>query len=388
MSTFSFLESWSSIGGGNKYFVEVLSLIKKNSIICYNLNAFQNSYIKNKFPKNKFIIFNPYNLEKQFSVPTLYINYFFKKILIFFVPLIFFINIIRFLVLLKSNNVKLVLSFNGGYPGSYSSLSLSVAAYLLNIKNLLIILSTPRARNNYYFIIQFFIDILINKVVTKIIVNSKFQKKELIFRRDFDKKKITVVYNGTKIINNNNISSIRKKNYFIGIVSRLEKNKGIDMLIKAVGLLNINLKINFFLFIAGVGDDRDRLNKIVSKLKLKKYVKFYNYVNESKLYLFYKKFQFFVFPSVWEGFPYSILEAMSYGKVIISSNVGGIPEAIRHNKDGILINNINENKIFNVIRKIYSKPDYLKKLSNSAKSRCSSLFNKQLSRSNFKKEIR
>lgn len=387
MSTFSFLESWSGIGGGHKYFVEVISLFKKNSIICYNTNAFQDSYIKNKFPKNKFIIFNPYNLGKQFNVPILYINYFIKKILLFFIPFIFFINTMRFLVLLKSNNVKLVLSFNGGYPGSYSSLSLSVAAYLLNIKNLLIILSAPQERNKYYFIIQFFIDVLINKAVTKIIVNSKFQKKELISRRDFDKKKITVVYNGTKIINNN-ISSIRKKNYFIGIVSRLEKNKGIDKLIHAVSLLHINLKINFFLFIAGVGDDRGRLSEIVNKLKLKKYVKFYNYVNESKLNLFYKKFQFFVFPSIWEGFPYSILEAMSYGKVIISSNVGGIPEAIRHNKDGILINNINENKIFNVIRKIYSKPDYLKKLSNSAKSRCRSLFSKQLSRSNLKKEIR
>lgn len=153
-------------------------------------------------------------------------------------------------------------------------------------------------------------------------------------------------------------------------------------------MLNINLKINFFLFIAGVGDDRGRLNKIVKKLKLKKNIKFYNYVSENKLNLFYKKFQFFVFPSNWEGFPYSILEAMSYGKVIISSNVGGIPEAIRHNKDGILIKNINENKIFNVIRKIYSKPDYLKKLSNSAKSRCRSLFSEQLSRSNFKKKIR
>jgi glycosyltransferase involved in cell wall biosynthesis len=78
---------------------------------------------------------------------------------------------------------------------------------------------------------------------------------------------------------------------------------------------------------------------------------------------------------------------MSYGKIIISSNVGGISEAVRHKVDGILINNINEKKIFDVVKTIYSKPKYLKKLSNSAKSRCKKLFNQNLFRLNFRKNI-
>ena len=147
------------------------------------------------------------------------------------------------------------------------------------------------------------------------------------------------------------------------------------------------MKKNFYLLIAGLGNDRPRLNKIVNDYKLKRYVKFYNFIEEDKLDLFYKKFQFFIFPSSWEGLPYSILEAMSYGKIIISSNVGGISEAVRHKVDGILINNINEKKIFDVVKTIYSKPKYLKKLSNSAKSRCIKLFNQNLFRLNFKKNI-
>jgi glycosyltransferase involved in cell wall biosynthesis len=288
--------------------------------------------------------------------------------------------------LLKINNAKLVLSFNGGYPGSYSSLSLVVASYLLNINNILFVLSTPQERNKYYFFIQFFIDKVINKVVKRVIVNSRFQKNKLIFKRNFDKKKISVLYNGTKTINKN-ISDIRKENYYIGIVSRLEESKGIDRLIHALYLLNKNMKKNFYLLIAGQGNDRARLNKIVNDYKLKRYVKFYNFIEENKLNLFYKKFQFFIFPSSWEGLPYSILEAMSYGKIIISSNVGGISEAVRHKVDGILINNINGKKIFDVVKTIYSKPEYLKKLSNSAKSRCIKLFNQNLFRLNFKKNI-
>jgi glycosyltransferase involved in cell wall biosynthesis len=288
--------------------------------------------------------------------------------------------------LLKINNAKLVLSFNGGYPGSYSSLSLVVASYLLNINNILFVLSTPQERNKYYFVVQFFIDKIINKVVKRVIVNSRFQKNKLIFQRDFDKKKISVLYNGTKVINKNT-SSIHKENYYIGIVSRLEESKGIDRLIHALYLLNKNRKKNFYLLIAGLGNDRPRLNKIVNDNKLKRYVKFYNFIDEDKLGLFYKKFQFFIFPSSWEGLPYSILEAMSYGKIIISSNVGGISEAVRHKVDGILINNVNEKKIFDVVKTIYSKPKYLKKLSNSAKSRCKKLFNQNLFRLNLKKKI-
>lgn len=387
MKTFSFFESWINVGGGHRYFEEIMSLFKKDSIICVNKEAFKKVYIKKKFPKCRFIIFNPFNLGKKINIKIPYLNFFFRKIILFTVPFIFFFNILRFLILLRLNNIKLVLSFNGGYPGSYSSLSLSVAAYLLNINNILFVLSAPQQRNKYYFIIQFFIDFIVSKVVTKVIVNSKFQKKKLIFRRGFNKKKIIVIYNRTKIINKD-ISNICRKNCCIGVVSRLEKSKGIDKLIRALYLLNTNLKINFYLFIAGIGNDRIRLKKIVMKNKLEKYVKFYNFVDENKLSLFYKKFQFFIFPSSWEGFPYSILEAMSYGKVIISSNVGGISEAIRHNKDGILINNINEKKIFNIIKKIYTKPKYLKKLSNSAKLRCKNLFTQQFNISNFKRDVK
>ena len=387
MYTFSFFESWGGIGGGHRYFEEIMLLFKNNSIICFNKEAFKKIYIKKKFPKNKIIIFNSFNLGKKLSIKIPYFNFFIRKITLFTVPFIFILNIIRFLILLRLNSAKLVLSFNGGYPGSYSSLSLSVAAYLLNIKNILFVLSTPLERNKYYFVIQFFIDLIISKVVTKVVVNSKFQKKEIILRRGFDKKKIIIIYNRTKIINKD-ISNIRKKNYCIGIVSRLEKSKGIDKIIRALYLLNANLKINFYLFIAGLGNDRSRLNNIVKEHKLEKNVKFYNFVDENKLILFYKKFQFFIFPSNWEGFPYSILDAMSYGKVIISSNVGGISEAIRHNKDGILIKDINEKKIFNVLKKIYSKPKYLKKLSKSAKFRSNNLFSARLSLSNFKKDIK
>ena len=45
----------------------------------------------------------------------------------------------------------------------------------------------------------------------------------------------------------------------------------------------------------------------------------------------------YILPSYAEGLPISILEAMTYGMAIISTPVGGIPEIVRQNENGILI---------------------------------------------------
>jgi len=383
MSTFSYLEIWET-GGAQKYYQEVMSSLNNDVIIVCNKEALKRTYTKKKFSKNKLIYFNPINLSKQLNFKNNYITYIINKTYILLVPLIFILNIIRFLYLLRSNKAKLVLSFNGGYPGSYSSLSLNVASYLLNIKNILFVLNSPQKRNTYYFFIQFIIDKILNKSVNKIIVNSKFQKKKLITKRNFDKKKIKVIYNGIKIVKKKFLN-LKKKNYSIGVVSRLEKNKNIDKLIYSIKILNNKISNNFYLHIAGGGSEINKLKTIVKKNKLKKNVKFYNFIQEDKLHLFYKKIQFFIFTSACEGLPYSILEAMNYKKIIITSNVGGISEAIRNNREGILIKNINEEKIFYTVKKIYNNKKFLKKLTRNAKIRCKNLFDCKKSKLNFKK---
>jgi glycosyltransferase involved in cell wall biosynthesis len=45
----------------------------------------------------------------------------------------------------------------------------------------------------------------------------------------------------------------------------------------------------------------------------------------------------YTMPSIWEGLPLALLEAMSAGKPIVASDVGGIPEALRHDEDGLLV---------------------------------------------------
>jgi glycosyltransferase involved in cell wall biosynthesis len=71
----------------------------------------------------------------------------------------------------------------------------------------------------------------------------------------------------------------------------------------------------------------------------------------------YKNADIVVVPSLYENCPSVVLEAMSSGKIVIASNVGGIPEIIQHGKNGLLFEKGNaidlENKIIAMLDKTY-----------------------------------
>lgn len=74
-----------------------------------------------------------------------------------------------------------------------------------------------------------------------------------------------------------------------------------------------------------------------------------------------------ILPSYNEGLPIAILEAMSYGKAIISSPVGGIPEIVMHGQNGILVKPGNQNELFNAICFFIKNKDEIKTFGNKSK---------------------
>ena len=87
--------------------------------------------------------------------------------------------------------------------------------------------------------------------------------------------------------------------------------------------------------VIGSGQLESKLNSKIKNLKLKN-----NFFIEKKqeAYKYLKAFDMFVLPSVKEGLPYTILEAMQAALPIIATKVGGIPELIEDEKNGLLIN--------------------------------------------------
>ena len=117
---------------------------------------------------------------------------------------------------------------------------------------------------------------------------------------------------------------------------RLLAMKGVDGLIEAIKIVLQNHKAKFIF--AGTGN----IEKYERKLNLERISKdnyeFLGYVPYEKINQLYAKSDIFVLPSYSESFPLTLLEAMSCECAIIASNVGGIPEIIENNKNGLLFN--------------------------------------------------
>jgi len=120
----------------------------------------------------------------------------------------------------------------------------------------------------------------------------------------------------------------------LGIIARLIKQKGISTLLEAFAeafAQNDRLR----LIVAGEGELRPALERIVRKKKLDPAVRFLGYRNDVAAVL--ASLDIFVHPSLWEGFGLAILEAMAAGKPVIATNVSAIPELVLDGYTGILV---------------------------------------------------
>ena len=105
------------------------------------------------------------------------------------------------------------------------------------------------------------------------------------------------------------------------------KYKGHHIVIKVLSRLIRNGISNFQYVIAGGGDNK-RLCKLVQKLGLANYVHFSGTIAFEDVPSWLDKLDIYCQPSLSEGLPRSVIEAMSRGLPVISSDAGGMPELI------------------------------------------------------------
>lgn len=130
-------------------------------------------------------------------------------------------------------------------------------------------------------------------------------------------------------------------------LGRLAKVKGVEFLIEAVrGIENCRE-----LLIAGTGPEEENLRNAAAGLN----VRFLGRVQDVEDCLLQGKF--IVLPSLSEGLPQVMLEAMSYGLPVIASRVGGIPDVIEHGKTGFLVEPENSEDIRKHIKILLSDDD-------------------------------
>ncbi|MFH0701999.1 MAG: glycosyltransferase family 4 protein [bacterium] len=141
------------------------------------------------------------------------------------------------------------------------------------------------------------------------------------------------------------------KGYFL-FTGRLSKEKGVHYLLEAMSRLP---KIK--LHIVGNGPEEENLKKQAKKLNLSN-IKFLGFKSGKELEQEYKNCIATILPCNWfEAFGLTIIESFTYGKPVIASNIGAIPEIIENHKNGITFEPGNVDKLANAIEKFYLNND-------------------------------
>ncbi len=127
-------------------------------------------------------------------------------------------------------------------------------------------------------------------------------------------------------------------------VGRLHPIKGVAYLIEAMKtIVNKNPKAR--LLLVGDGGERQNLQNLVKKLDLTKYVDFIGKVGNEKVLEYMATSDVLVLPSLSEGFPVTMLEAMACGLPIVATKIGGIPEIVKNGENGFLVEPQNTREI-------------------------------------------
>lgn len=149
--------------------------------------------------------------------------------------------------------------------------------------------------------------------------------------------------------------NFRQNIFLIGTIAELTKNKGLMHLIKAIDQVKLQISNDKFqTIIIGNGIDRAKLEKEIRDRDLENMVLLPGFIPDVARYL--KAFDLFVLPSVKEGLPYAMLEAVSAGVPIIATRVGGLPDIISDSTKGVLVPPKNASRLAETILQSMQNP--------------------------------
>ena len=137
----------------------------------------------------------------------------------------------------------------------------------------------------------------------------------------------------------------------VGATGRLDKQKGFSTLVEAMAKLRGS---PVRCVILGEGPERKSLEALIKKRRLEGDVRLLGEQKDASAWL--SAFDLYCLPSLWEGLPNSLLEAMGLGLPVVASAVDGVPEAVLDGSDGMLVPPEKPLALAAVLRKLLDDP--------------------------------
>ena len=196
-----------------------------------------------------------------------------------------------------------------------------------------------------------------------------------------DKKKIKVIQNAVdpkEYSAEADFKNVRERygvkwdELLLAVIGRLSLEKGHKFLIDSLPAIQKELPKLKVMFI-GEGALKENCQQRVKDLDLVERVIFTGYQND--LGPFYQGIDLLVLPSLSEGMPNVALEAMLFGKPVVATRVGGVPEVVLDGKTGILVDRANSQQLAHAIIKMFQNPDLLRSWGMAGRERVLKDFN-------------
>jgi glycosyltransferase involved in cell wall biosynthesis len=228
------------------------------------------------------------------------------------------------------------------------------------------------------------IDRFSEKTVDCFIVVSDALANTLKIEHNIVEEKIRKIYNGIetniyssgknddgitkKIRNSFNISD---NDFLIGSIGRLCWQKGFEYLIHSLPDV-LSKYPNVKILLVGDGPLKNTIKDLTKTLNVEKKVIFAGFRDDVKNIL--SALDMLAVPSLVEGFPMIVLEAMAMQKPIVASKIEGIIEQLEDGKEGILIPARDHNSIANSICRIIENNHFAEKIGKAAREKVKKLF--------------
>lgn len=196
-----------------------------------------------------------------------------------------------------------------------------------------------------------------------------------VLRLGADKTKTQVIYNGVDIDTfrpaNKQESRTKlglpKNRKIVLSVRRLVYKNGLGTLIESVPKVAQQHPDVLFV-LAGKGPSRKLIEDRIKELGISRNIKLAGFVPDELLPAYYDAADIFMLPSAsGEGLPLVLLEAMACGVPVIATAVGGTPEILKHNKNGILVPPLNAEAMAEATSKLLSKTERATTLGEEAR---------------------
>lgn len=276
---------------------------------------------------------------------------------------------------------------SGGYPPTMSAKSAVIAARLSGVKTIILVVNN--LAENYSSlsrVLDYPMDIVIVKHVDLFITASVAAKDRLKKVLCLNDDKVLNIHNGIKLRNHketmmetrSRLGLERTQAKIFGVVALLIPRKGHKVIISAIEeMLKKNIT-NFIVLIEGKGWLKKELENEVKAKGLEKYCIFIGL--EKNIVDFISILDFLVLPSINnEDFPNVILEAMGLGKIVIASELSGIPEQITHMKTGFLFKKGDDKNLAELMINLINERYDRKIMENESKKKFKNNFTDKIS---------